>query len=61
MVSISSITDYYYEFDENNYCIIGRRSKKKITLGDYVKVKVVDTDIDRRTIDLAFVPDRNPS
>ena len=61
MVRISSITDDYYEFDENNYCIIGRRSKKKITLGDYVKVKVVDTDIDRRTIDLAFVPDRNPS
>lgn len=61
MVRISSITDDYYEFDEKNYCIIGRRSKKKITLGDYVKVKVIDTDIDRRTIDLAFVPDRNLS
>ena len=42
-------------FDEINYCVIGRRKKNKITLGDQVKVKVIGTDIDRRTIDLAFI------
>lgn len=55
MVRIHTMKDDYYDFDEDNYCIQGRRSKKKITLGDTVKVKIAATDIDRRTIDLAFI------
>jgi len=55
MVRINTLKDDYYEFDEVNYCISGRRNKKKITLGDEVLVKVTSTDIDRRTIDLQFI------
>jgi len=55
MVRISTMKDDYYEFDEDNYCIIGRRNKRKITLGDSVRVKVTGTDIDRRTIDLSLI------
>jgi len=55
MVRTSSMTDDYYEFDEKNYCMIGKRNKRMFTLGDTVTVKVVDTDINRRTIDLEFV------
>ena len=55
MVRVSAMNDDYYEFDEDNYRVIGRRTKKTITLGDNVKVRVTGTDIDRRTIDLAFV------
>jgi ribonuclease R len=55
MVRVSTMSDDYYEFDEDNYRIIGKRNKKTITLGDDVIVKVTGTDIDRRTIDLAFL------
>ena len=55
MVRISEIEDDYYDFDEDNYRIIGRRNKRIITLGDKVLVRVLDTDIDRRTIDLELV------
>ncbi|MEM7551684.1 MAG: ribonuclease R [Bacteroidota bacterium] len=55
MVRISDIDDDFYEFDEKNYCIIGLNNKKIITLGDKLTVKVVKTDIDRRTIDLDLV------
>lgn len=55
MVRMSDMTDDYYEFDEKNYRVIGKRNKKIITLGDKVRVKVVQTDIAKRTIDLAFV------
>lgn len=58
MVRMSEMTDDYYEFDEKNYRIIGKRNKKIITLGDQVKVKVIQTDIAKRTIDLAFVKRR---
>jgi ribonuclease R len=55
MVRLSDMTDDYYEFDEENYRVVGKRSKNVITLGDLVTVTVKKTDIDRRTIDLQMV------
>ena len=55
MVKIADLIDDFYEYDDKNFCVVGTRNKKTITLGDDVKVKVKDTDIDRRTIDLLFV------
>jgi len=55
MVRLQEIKDDYYEFDEKNMRLIGAKNKKMITLGDKVMVKVVNTDINRRTIDLEFV------
>ncbi|WPZ11387.1 ribonuclease R [Roseivirga spongicola] len=57
MVRISDMTDDYYEFDEQNYRILGKRNKRMISLGDKVTVRVKATDVDRRTIDLIFVED----
>ena len=57
MVRISDMDDDYYEFDEQNYRVTGRRNKRMISLGDKVTVRVKATDIDRRTIDLIFVED----
>ena len=54
MIRVQDMEDDYYEFDERNMRLIGTRSKKMITLGDKVKVRVVNTDIDRRTIDFEF-------
>ena len=55
MVRLVDLRDDYYEFDEQNFRIIGRRNKRMFTLGDKVTVQVKKTDIDRRTIDLEFV------
>jgi len=57
MVRMADLDDDFYEFDEKNYRVIGRRNKKIITLGDKVQVTVKSTDIDRRTIDLEFAKD----
>lgn len=54
MVRISDMDDDFYEYDEQNYRVIGRRNKRMISLGDKVSVRVKSTDIDRRTIDLIF-------
>jgi ribonuclease R len=58
---MSEMDDDYYEFDEKNYRVIGRKNKKMITLGDGVKIRVKSTDIDRRTIDLIFAEDDRES
>ncbi len=54
MVRMSDMKDDFYEFDEKNYRVIGRRRKKIYRLGDEVKVRIKKTDIDRRLIDLMF-------
>lgn len=58
MVRLAELNDDFYEFDEQNYRVIGRNNKRMITLGDEVKVRVTGTDIDRRTIDLEFVTEK---
>ncbi|EMR03001.1 ribonuclease R [Cesiribacter andamanensis] len=55
MARLADLKDDYYEYDDQNYRIVGKSNKKMITLGDKVKVKVSNTDIDRRTIDLELI------
>ena len=54
MVRLADMRDDFYEFDERNYRIIGRRRKKIYRLGDKVEIRIKKTDIDRRLIDLTF-------
>ena len=54
MIRMSDMTDDFYEFDEKNYRLVGRRRKKVYTLGDKINVLVKKTDIDKRLIDLVF-------
>jgi ribonuclease R len=54
MVRMSDMTDDFYEFDEKNYRLVGRRKSKVYTLGDKINVLVKKTDIDKRLIDLVF-------
>lgn len=54
MIRLSDMSDDFYEFDEKNYRLIGRRKRKVFTLGDKVNVRVKKTDIDKRLIDLIF-------
>lgn len=55
MVRLADLADDYYEYDEKNYRVIGKRRGKIYRLGDKIKVRVKKTDIDRRLIDLVFV------
>ena len=54
MVRLADLKDDFYEYDEKNYRVIGRRRKKIYRLGDEVTVRIKKTDVDRRLIDLTF-------
>lgn len=58
MVRLSDLTDDFYELDEANYRLIGRHTKKIIAFGDLVKVKVLQADLLKRTLDLMLVEER---
>jgi ribonuclease R len=54
MARLADMKDDYYEYDEKNFRVIGRRRKKVYRLGDKVSVWIKKTDVDRRLIDLSF-------
>jgi ribonuclease R len=54
MIRLADMKDDFYELDERNYRVIGRRRKKIIRLGDKIQVRIKKTDIDRRLIDLVM-------
>ncbi|MCF6466654.1 ribonuclease R [Clostridium sp. Cult2] len=56
LVHFSNMLDDYYEYDEENYYIIGEFTKKKYKLGDTVKIKVIKADLVKRTVDFMLVP-----
>ncbi|QMW02625.1 ribonuclease R [Spirosoma foliorum] len=58
LVRMQDLSDDYYEFDKDNYRIIGQRHKKMYTFGDPVVVKVKETNLARRSMDFALVSDK---
>ena len=59
MIPLRSLLDDYYEFDERNYCLVGRRYHKCYALGDKVRVKVDRANLERRQLDFALVSDES--
>jgi ribonuclease R len=55
MVSIKSIADDFYEFNEEEYMIVGRHSGKKYEIGDEVKIEVMNANLSRRQLDYKLV------
>ena len=51
MVPIRDLDDDYYEFDEKNYCLIGRRKKRQYRLGDPITIKVAQANLERKQLD----------
>ena len=58
LVRMQDLNDDYYEFDKDNYRIIGQRHKKMYTFGDAVVVRVKDTNLARRSMDFVLVSDK---
>ncbi|MCE7067534.1 ribonuclease R [Dyadobacter sp. CY326] len=52
LIRMTDLGDDYYELDKENYRLIGQRTKKIYTFGDTVKVKVKETNLARRSMDL---------
>ena len=57
MVPIRDLIDDYYEFDEKNFMLVGRRYHHKYQLGDPVKIEVAKANLERRQLDFALASD----
>lgn len=55
LVHFNNMDDDFYRFDEENYYIIGERTKRIYRLGDEVKIEVIGADVGKRTIDFRLI------
>ena len=51
LVGMHDLDGDYYEFDERNYQLVGRRHHRKYQLGDAIRIKVARANIERRQLD----------
>ena len=54
MVSMRDLGNDYYEFDEKNYCLIGRRHHQKFSLGDPIQIKVARANLEKKQLDFVL-------
>ncbi|MCF0203111.1 MAG: ribonuclease R [Bacteroidaceae bacterium] len=50
-ISVHDLEGDYYEFDERNYCMVGRRRHNRYQLGDPIRIRVARADVDQRQLD----------
>ena len=55
MIRLRDIKGDHFDFDQEQYAIIGRKSKQVITLGDEVLVKVKEADLVKKHLDFTLV------
>ncbi len=51
MISVQSLENDFYEFDEDNYQLTGRHTKKVFQLGDEIQIEVKQVNLARRLLD----------
>ena len=55
MVPLRDIKSDFFEFDEDNYCLRGRRTRKVYRLGDPVRIRVKATNLEQRLLDYELI------
>jgi ribonuclease R len=55
MIKLSSLGDDFYVLDPKKYAIVGEKTKRTFTLGQKIKIKLVSTDLDRKTMDYEII------
>lgn len=55
LVHVTTMADDFYEFDENRLCLIGRHTGKTFKIGDIVKVRLENVNLDERQLDFELM------
>lgn len=55
LVRISDLSGDVFDYKEEDYCLIARRSGQKLTFGDRVKVQLKAANMEKRTIDFFLI------
>lgn len=59
MVPLHDLDDDYYDFDERNYCLVGRHHRHKYQLGDPIRIVVAKANVEKRQLDFSLDEGKN--
>ena len=51
MIPMRDLGDDYYDFDERNFCLKGRRHHHRYQLGDAIRIQVAKADLEKKQLD----------
>ncbi len=51
MIKFKDMTDDFYVFEKQNYSVVGNENKKRYSIGDKVRIKILGGDLVRKTLD----------
>ena len=54
MVPMRDLKDDYYDFDEKNYCLRGTRRGNRYQLGDAIRIKVANANLEKKQLDFVL-------
>ena len=54
MIPMRDLDDDYYEFDERNFCLVGRRRHHKYQLGDAIRIQVARANLEKKQLDFTL-------
>lgn len=55
MIPMRDLNDDYYEFDERNFCLVGRRWHNRYQLGDAIRIQVAKANLEKKQLDFLAV------
>lgn len=58
MVPMRDLDDDYYDFDERNFCLVGRRRHHRYQLGDPIRIRVAAANVEKKQLDFVIVPNK---
>jgi ribonuclease R len=58
MIPIRDLDDDFYTFDEDNYCLVGRKFNRTYQLGDQLKISIASANLEKKQLDFALVEDK---
>lgn len=55
LIRMRDLSDDFYVLDQKNYCLTGKNKKKKYSLGDEIKVKLIRANVAERQLDFGII------
>ena len=55
LIAVRFLGDEAFDFDENNFCLVGRQTHHRFSLGDPIRIKVAQANLFRKQLDYELV------
>lgn len=55
LIAVRFLGDEAFDFDDRNFCLVGRQTRQRFSLGDPIRIKVANANLYRKQLDYELV------